>query len=855
MSSSKKLNLEELKVLVFEKNQATKQNKDKLFKLAKASKDIECIKKLRDDFSFKNAKVYLEKLNTISLEKVLITRDIDMLHLLIQQGINISEINIINLIQSSYSLEFIRTLIDAGANINIIDQYGNTPLMIASNKGKYDVVKLLVEKKAKLDLQNYHGYTAITMAFTRKEIYYSIIKHLIDSGADANKTIKKYKSTALMSACIENDEKVALLLVNHTKDLDAQSNDGDSPLLDAVNNNMINVVELLLKKKANVNIQNITNGITPLMIACANENEKMINLLLNYKPDLYILDNNDLSATDYAAGALNYNILKLLLDNGARKIKVDKLDKNDSMDDKIFKKRAKFAATIPSIASKIKKIILSKDIAEEFIAWQFFVLRETMGSNPYVLEHENHIAYLKNKLPKEEDSPAIKAIDLFLSIIDSIDAEAKYYTITSILDIIMQDYSIGMYSSDLYDEIEYDKYGNNYKYKLVLENQIDGKAFIDVYDYKIIFHFLNNFNERSSSEYKLISKNKYHDERRGYILLIDNYVIEKTPNGRRRVSTCIMKDEFDNIMSFSQHNPQKLVKLLTNFRKDTPIKYTTHIWDMSFKEDYGDFKTYLLRVTEQWNEIEEQLKELSPRLYEKIYNFLLNKDVDSKSWCSKDGDALNIGWSSLEGLEEWCNKGNDPFNFKLTTSYKINNSTITTFGEVITLFKQEIQIRNENNMLENIFIDIEEQLDEQYDGLFEFELVNLKGKTFYTDTEIFRNLLVDRIFKDITKEERHQYNKIKVEIGPNNSLDYHELRIIQIGSQSNQSSHDMLNHHGADTSIIKEGLTNLCDWSIESSSATENYRINYLKSDATLDDIEPLDYKPEGYTHIMRFYK
>ena len=318
-----------------------------------------------------------------------------------------------------------------------------------------------------------------------------------------------------------------------------------------------------------------------------------------------------------------------------------------------------------------------------------------------------------------------------------------------------------------------------------------------------------------------------------------------------------LKSLIENSPTFikEQHSPQKLVKLLTNFRKDTPIKYTTHIWDMSFKEDYGDFKTYLLRVTEQWNEIEEQLKELSPRLYEKIYNFLLNKDVDSKSWCSKDGDALNIGWSSLEGLEEWCNKGNDPFNFKLTTSYKINNSTITTFGEVITLFKQEIQIRNENNMLENIFIDIEEQLDEQYDGLFEFELVNLKGKTFYTDTEIFRNLLVDRIFKDITKEERHQYNKIKVEIGPNNSLDYHELRIIQIGSQSNQSSHDMLNHHGADTSIIKEGLTNLCDWSIESSSATENYRINYLKSDATLDDIEPLDYKPEGYTHIMRFYK
>ena len=305
----------------------------------------------------------------------------------------------------------------------------------------------------------------------------------------------------------------------------------------------------------------------------------------------------------------------------------------------------------------------------------------------------------------------------------------------------------------------------------------------------------------------------------------------------------------------NSHNPKRLVKLLTNFREDKPIKYTTHIWDISFKDDYGNFDVYLSKVKGDWDKIKEELKELSPRLHSKIYNFLLNTNINSKSWCSKNGDDINIGWSSLQGLEKWCNDGNDPFDFKLEKPYKIESKTISTFGEVINLFKQEIQIRNENSMLENIFIDIEEQLDNEYDGVFEFELINLKGKSFYMDTEIFIDILNERIFKDITKIDRHKYCKIKVEMQPNSSSIYHELHITQIGSQSNQSSQDMLNHHGADTKIVKDNFTNLCDWSIESSSETENYRINYLKSDDSIDDIEVLDYKPKGYTHIMRFYK
>lgn len=305
-------------------------------------------------------------------------------------------------------------------------------------------------------------------------------------------------------------------------------------------------------------------------------------------------------------------------------------------------------------------------------------------------------------------------------------------------------------------------------------------------------------------------------------------------------------------ISFS-HNPKKLVNLLTNFRKDTPVKWTTHIWDMDFKKDYGNFQGFINSVQKQWVEIEKDIKELSPNVHAKIFNFLLNKDLENSVWYSKDDVNIAIGWSSLDGLEEWCNNGNDPFKFKLKEQYKIENKTITTFGEIINLFKQEIQIRNENNVLENIFIDIEEKLDNEFDGIFTIETIKLKGKSFFTDIQQFKNAL-DRIFTEIKK--RPSFGKIKIEISEDENDKYIDLRIIQIGSKANRSSRDILNmSNGGDSLVLKETLINLCDWSIESSNGNENYRINFLKSDDITPDIEALSYTPEGFTHIMRFYK
>jgi len=295
-----------------------------------------------------------------------------------------------------------------------------------------------------------------------------------------------------------------------------------------------------------------------------------------------------------------------------------------------------------------------------------------------------------------------------------------------------------------------------------------------------------------------------------------------------------------------KYQPKKLVNILTNFTIDTPIKYSTHLWDFgSIKDEYGDFRGFINKIDKQcMRVIGKELKELSPKLHEKIYNFLLNENP-TKSWCSKAN--ITIGWSSLDGLEEWCNKEKNPFDFELKESIEVENQTITTFGEIITLFKKEIEIRNDSNMLENIFLAQKRKLGRA----FKMELIKLKGRSFYTDVESFQNA-IDRIFQEIKKRKGHKNIRVEVIEVDAESI---EIVITQIGSRANRSIKEMIDEvEDGDFKMLKETLTNLCDWSIESDSENGGYRVNYL-SESTKEKSEKLSETPDGFKHILRFYK
>jgi len=311
----------------------------------------------------------------------------------------------------------------------------------------------------------------------------------------------------------------------------------------------------------------------------------------------------------------------------------------------------------------------------------------------------------------------------------------------------------------------------------------------------------------------------------------------------------------DIIGKVENHFPRKLVSFLSNFGnqdydgKPSPMKDAVHEWDFNFHEKWKTFENFLFELKLQWDDIEKELYKLSPNLYAKIQNFLFKDKQSIKNWYSKNGNQLAIGWSSLDGLKEWCDKSNDPFKYELSQSYEINSGDINLFGEVIKLFKQEIQIRRESNILDTYFIDKEDELDQEYE--FEIETINLEAKEFYTDTEKFIKVL-DKIFKQF--EDNNEFKKITVEIIEDKNGKYYDLKITQHNSFSGKSAIQLLKKiNCGDFASIKENLTNLCDWSVESCHNKVSFRVNFLKS-SNIADIENLEQKANGFTHIMRFY-
>lgn len=295
-------------------------------------------------------------------------------------------------------------------------------------------------------------------------------------------------------------------------------------------------------------------------------------------------------------------------------------------------------------------------------------------------------------------------------------------------------------------------------------------------------------------------------------------------------------------------NPQELVKILSNFT-NKPMKFTTHTWDFgSLESAFGTFDEAMEAVKKQFDGIDKELEVLSFSLHKKITLFLFNVNPTTEdSWCSKAD--INIGWLSLDGLREHCDNGKNAFDFPLKEkTIVIDNNELNTFGDIINLFKQEIEVRTDFNNLEQIFSNEKKKLGRG----FKLNLVDAKlQRQFYTDTQSF-SFAIEKIFAEIKKRKEYSNIEVSTREFEDRSL---EIKIIQIGSNVDKSAKTLIDEvQSGDFADIKEALTNLCDWSIESICEDGSYRVNYLHSN-NIGDVEQLTTEVKGFTHVLRFYR
>jgi len=209
--------------------------------------------------------------------------------------------------------EIIKLLIDAGANtnnINIQNNNGDTALMYASHNNNPEIVKMLLDNDANPNIQDQDGNTALIWA--AKHTYIDIV--FVKGG---NPDIQKEK-TAFNLAAIRNNTKIVQMLLDKGANPDIQNIKGKTALIKAAKYNNIEIVQILLDKDANPNIQN-NEGDTALIWAVRNHNPEIVQILLGEGANLDIQNRDGRTALIEAVQSYSkfFEIVQAPLDKGA----------------------------------------------------------------------------------------------------------------------------------------------------------------------------------------------------------------------------------------------------------------------------------------------------------------------------------------------------------------------------------------------------------------------------------------------------------------------------------------------------------------------------------------------------------
>lgn len=157
----------------------------------------------------------------------------------------------------------------SGSALNITGKSNGlqkTPLYEASQNGSLDIVKLLAENKADLNMRANNGVSPTEIAIQNNHI--DVAKYLIEHGVNVNETDNN-GMRLLNHAIVTNSEDAVdfvKYLIEKGAKINRQSNDGWTSLHEAVQTGNKEIVQILLDHDAFVNAA-AANGWTPLNIA------------------------------------------------------------------------------------------------------------------------------------------------------------------------------------------------------------------------------------------------------------------------------------------------------------------------------------------------------------------------------------------------------------------------------------------------------------------------------------------------------------------------------------------------------------------------------------------------------------
>lgn len=153
--------------------------------------------------------------------------------------------------------------------LDLADVSGTTALSYAAQANQLEVLDLLLEAGARVDVPSRDGRAALHFAAFLG--HFDVAKRLVDAGANVNQPAALTNGaglghTPLLIASFQGHYKIVQMLLKHDANIEIGARDGATPLIAAASGGHMKIVKALLKAGANV-FRRLESGETAAIVA------------------------------------------------------------------------------------------------------------------------------------------------------------------------------------------------------------------------------------------------------------------------------------------------------------------------------------------------------------------------------------------------------------------------------------------------------------------------------------------------------------------------------------------------------------------------------------------------------------
>ncbi|CAM9281706.1 unnamed protein product [Chrysoparadoxa australica] len=212
-------------------------------------------------------------------------------------------------------VELVQSFLQRQAAVDLRDDGGATPLIIAAANGHEACVRVLLDGGADLNAAKVNGYTALMDA--AQEGHLSVLQLLLQRGAGVHKQSNDVGINALMAACNRGHTTCMAALLDAGADINGSMAYGCTALFVAAQKGHLDALQLLLQRGADVHKQSNDDEISALRVACTMGHAMCVAALLDAGADYNTSDKKGGRALHVASMHGHLDVMEILLKRGA----------------------------------------------------------------------------------------------------------------------------------------------------------------------------------------------------------------------------------------------------------------------------------------------------------------------------------------------------------------------------------------------------------------------------------------------------------------------------------------------------------------------------------------------------------